>query len=320
MAPADLDPVIAAWLAAAPPADIDFSDVTAIRRMSDDYMRETGGPAPRYPHPNVTLLTTTIAGVECLVWLPKEISTRRPAVIAAHGGGFIVGSALGAERIAVPLAAQHQIITVSVEYRLAPQHQAPAAFDDMCAVLAALASGDTDLPVDPRRLAVHGSSAGGCLAAGTALWARDHGIPLAGQSLSCPALDDRVWDDVWSPTWTPQATSWMWRHYLPEGEPPPYVIPARIDEVRGVAPAHLVIARHDTLRSQAVAYAQRLNDAGVSVTVHDAPGTVHGYDGLLPDSDAAHRAIASQIDAIAGWLDQSTMSVPARFSGPPGCT
>ena len=303
MAPADLDPTIAAWLTAAPPADVDFADIAAIRRMSADYMRETGGPAPRYPHPSVTLLSTTIAGVGCLVWLPRDLHEPRPAVIAAHGGGFIVGSALGAERIAVPLAAEHQIITVSVEYRLAPEHRAPAALDDMCAVVAALAGDSTDLPVDAQRLAVHGSSAGACLAAGTAQWARDTGLHLSGQSLSCPALDDRTWDDVWSPTWTTQATAWMWRHYLPPGEPPAYVIPARCDNLAGLAPAHLVIAQYDTLRSQAVSYAQRLSDADVSVEVHDAPGTVHGFDGLLPNSSTAQRAITSQITAITHWLN-----------------
>jgi len=299
---ADLDPTIAAWLAAAPPADIDFSDIFAIRRMSDDYMRETGGPAPRYPHPRVRLLSTTIAGVDCLVWLPNNTNEARPAVVAAHGGGFIVGSALGAERIAVPLAANHQIITVSVEYRLAPEHRAPAALDDIRAVVKALGTEATGLPIDARRLALHGSSAGACLAAGIAQWARDEGISLAGQSLSCPAFDDRLWDDVWSPTWSAQATEWMWRHYLPPGEPPAYVIPARTPDLSGLAPAHLVIAQHDTLRSQAVSYAQRLRDAGVDVAVHDAPGTVHGFDGLLPDSAPAQAAITSQIDAIAGWL------------------
>lgn len=291
--PGSLDPEIAAWLNAAPPADVDFSDIAAIRAMSDAYMRETGGPAPRFCDPRVSLQPRTYAGVDTLVWSPVN-QPSRGIVIAAHGGGFLVGSALGAERIAVPLAAEHAITTISVEYRLAPEHRAPAALNDVCAVVAAL---DTSVP-----LAVHGSSAGAALAAGVALWARDHEIDLVGQSLSCPALDDRVIDDVWSPTWTAEATAWMWRHYLGETAPPPYCVPGRHDDLRGLAPAHIVIAEHDTLRSQGLHYAHRLTHSGVAVSVHDAPGTVHGFDGLLPDSSASRTAIAAQVAALASWV------------------
>lgn len=265
--------------------------------MSDAYMRETGGPAPRFAHPRVRLESACFGEVAALVWAPTD-QPSRGTVIAAHGGGFIVGSALGAERIAVPLAADHAITTVSVEYRLAPEHPAPAALDDMITVLSHLDAGT------PK--AVHGSSAGATLAAGLALWARDHGIRLVGQSLSCPALDDRVVDDVWSPTWTAQATRWMWRHYLGDDEPPPYCVPARHDDLRGAPPAHIVIAAHDTLRTQGLAYAQRLRDQHVAVTVHDAPGTVHGFDGLLPDSAAARSAVDAQVAALAGWITGGT--------------
>ena len=213
--PRRLDPQIARWLDDSPVAEIDFGDVAAIREMSDSYMRETGGPGPRYDDPRVRLAPLRLAGVEALVWTPRDATGFGPTVLAAHGGGFIVGSALGAERIAVRLAAEFGITTVSVEYRLAPEHPAPAAVVDMTAVLDALHTRS-----DVTALAVHGSSAGACLAAGTALWARDHGIALRGQSLSCPALDDRIVDEVWSPTWTPQAARWMWRHYL-GGDPPP---------------------------------------------------------------------------------------------------
>lgn len=293
--PGDLDPQIAAWLHAAPPADVDYSDITAIRAMSDAYMRETGGPAPRLHDPRVELRTHEFGGVETLVWSPVD-SRSRGTVLAAHGGGFIVGSALGAERIAMPLAAQHSITTISVEYRLSPEHPAPAALDDMITVLRSL---DTTSPI-----AVHGSSAGATLAAGLALWARDHGIALTGQSLSCPALDDRVIDDVYSPTWTAEATRWMWRYYLADRPPPLYCVPGRHDDLAGVAPAHIVLAAHDTLRSSGLAYAQRLRDQQVSVRVHDAPGTVHGFDGLLPDSEPAQAAIAAQVAALARWLTE----------------
>jgi acetyl esterase len=295
--PGDIDPQIAAWLNAAPPVDVDFSDIAAIRAMSDAYMRETGGPAPRFSHPRAHLQAGRFAGVDTLVWTPTHEASRG-IVIAAHGGGFMVGSALGAERIAVPLAAEHAITTISVEYRLAPEHRAPAALNDVCAVATAQ---DTSLPI-----AVHGSSAGATLAAGAALWARDHGLHLVGQSLSCPALDDRVIDDVWSPTWTAHATEWMWRHYFGDDPPPPYCAPGRHEDLRGLPPAHIVIATHDTLRSQGLDYARRLHDHGVAVHVHDVPGTVHGFDGLLPDSDASRTAINAQVRALAGWITGAT--------------
>lgn len=292
----EVDPQIAEWLHAAPPVDLDFGDVDAIRSMADAYMRETGGPAPRFTHPDVCLAEDRIGDVDVLVWSPVHRKSRG-IVIAAHGGGFVVGSALGGERIAVPLAADHGITTISVEYRLSPEHRAPAALMDMCGVLQE-ANGSSPI-------AVHGSSAGACLAAGLAIWARDHRIPVVGQSLSCPALDDRVIDDVWSPTWSAAATKWMWRHYLGDDAPPPYCIPARHDDLSDLAPAHMVIAAHDTLRSQGLTYAHRLRQAGVDVNVHDAPGTVHGFDGLLPDGDAARAAIKAQVNALSGWITAS---------------
>jgi acetyl esterase len=297
-----LDPEIAAWLAAAPPVDLDFGDVAAVRAMSDAYMRETGGPAPRFSDPRVRLENRVIGNIETLVWSPADRPSRG-TVIAAHGGGFVVGSALGAERIAHPLALDHGITTISVEYRLAPEHPAPAALEDLIAVLDAVVN-------DHRsgRIAAHGSSAGACLVAGLALWARDRGIPLAGQSLSCPAVDDRVIDDVWSPTWTPAGTRWMWRHYLGEGAPPAYCVPARHENLSGVAPAHIVLAEHDTLRSQGATYADRLALSGVPVVVHEAPGTVHGFDGLAPDSAPARRAIEAQLSALAGWLTEESVA------------
>ncbi|GEM_PF-773578 len=300
--PPALDPQIAHWLGTTPPADVDVADIEAVRRMADDYMRETGGPGPRCTPDTVEVTHSTIGGVPVTTWQSRAQSRADCVVVAAHGGGFIVGSALGAERIAVPLALHHGITTVSVDYRLAPEHRAPAALHDVIKVVRGLSH---------RRIALHGSSAGGCLVAGTALWARDNDITLAGQVLSCPALDHHVIDQVWSPTWTSSAAHHMWQHYLgdsPQTSDPlwPYVIPATQDNLADVAPAHVVIAEHDVLRSQAIAYSHRLHQAGVEVCIADIPGTVHGFDGLLPDCDVASRALTGQVEAIAGWLREET--------------
>ena len=306
-----VDSEIAAWLAAYPAPDIDYRDVAAVRALTASYMAEHGGPAPRWPRDDVRMEPITIAGMDALMWRPRDVDAPLPAVLAFHGGAFIVGGPLGAERIAVPLAAEHGICTVSLAYPLAPEHRAPMARDAARDALAGLA----EVPgVDPQRVAVHGSSAGACLAAGLALHARDVDRPLALQSLSCPALDSRAAASTdprhsmhgYSPTLTREAVIAMWDHYLGSAAPGApglrYAVPALADDLSGVAPAHLTLAEFDVLKDEALDYARCLADAGVPVEIDLAPGSVHGFDGLLPDSRIARTAIARQVSALATAL------------------
>ena len=305
------DSEIEAWLTAYPAPAIDYRDVTAVRALADRYMAEHGGPAPRWPRDDVRMQSIILAGVDALMWRPRGVSARLPTVLAFHGGAFIVGGPLGAERIAVPLAAEHGICTISLAYPLAPEHRAPVARDAARSALAAL----VDVPgVDARRVAVHGSSAGASLAVGLALHARDIGIPLALQSLTCPALDSRTPGTHHpdhsmrglSPTLPREAVAAMWEHYLGGKDPGApdlrYAVPALADDLRGVAPAHITIAEHDVLRDEAREYADRLASAGVDVEVDFVPGTVHGFDGLLPDSRVVRAAVSRQVTALASAL------------------
>ena len=280
-------------------------------------MAETGGPAPRQRHPRVNLdrdAVRTIHGdVEVLVWSPVRANSPSPWVLAMHGGGFVVGSALGAERLAVPLAAEYGIVTVSVEYSLAPEARAPRAAEECWGVLRAVQRTGrvAGVQVNPDLVAVHGSSAGASLAAGLALRSRDEGVILQLQSLGCPALDHVSWatedssHSMWgyAPTWSRAATSAVWDHYLgPQANPSPYVVPALAGDMSGVAPAHLLLAQFDVLRDEGWEYAVRLRDAGIPVTVDAPPGTVHGFEGLLPDSAVSRRALAAQALALARSL------------------
>ena len=308
-----VDSEIAAWLAAYPAPDIDYRDVAAVRALTARYMAERGGPAPRWPHDDVIMQPLVLGGVDALMWRPRESADAMPVVLAFHGGAFIVGGPLGAERIAVPLAAEHGICTVSIAYPLSPERRAPAGRDAARAALGALA----DLPgVDAGRIAVHGSSAGASLAAGLALYARDIGTPLALQSLTCPALDSRTPRTDGpdhsmrglSPTLTREAAAAMWDHYLGDADPHApglaYVVPALADDLGGVAAAHLTVAEYDVLRDEALDYARRLAESGVPTEVDLVAGGVHGFDGLLPDSRIARTALARQVAAIARALRQ----------------
>ena len=305
------DSEIDAWLAAYPAPDIDYRDVESVRALTARYMAEHGGPAARWPRDDVQMESIEIGGVQALMWRPRDAADPVPVVLAFHGGAFIVGSPLGAERIAVPLAAEHDICTVSVAYPLAPEHRAPVARDAARAVLDAIHG----LPgIEAERVAVHGSSAGASLAAGLALHARDIGVGLALQSLSCPALDSRSPHSAdpshsmrgLSPTLTRRSVVAMWEHYLggQQAHSPElrYAVPALAEDLRGVAPAHITVAEYDVLRDEALHYARRLGEAGVPVEVDLVAGTVHGFDGLLTDSRVARTAIDRQVSALATAL------------------
>lgn len=286
---------------------IDLADASAWRRLADRYMAEAGGPAPRFSHPDAPLAVLPDGSH---LWTPSSPGPW-PVVVAAHGGGFVVGHPLGAERIAVPLA-RSGIATLSIAYRRAPEYRAPAALDDVWAAVREIAVSRSWFGWSfTAALAVHGSSAGASLAAGVALRARDEGVALRLQSLSCPALDHRPHLNEPtpsvlgpSPTWSREAAAWMWRHYLGDAiaDPPGYSVPALAGDLAGVAPAHIVIAEHDVLRDEAVAYARRLVDAGVACAVHAPERTAHGFDGLAPDTPEARLARRAQVAALVDAL------------------
>ena len=209
-----------------------------------------------------------------------------PGIVFIHGGGFIIGS-VEAEHIgAVLVAADAGAVVVSVDYRLAPEHPYPAALHDCYAALSWLHAEAGALGVDRDRVAVMGASAGGGLSAAVALLARDLGGPaLCFQMLQIPELDDRLETPsmqkfVDSPLWNRPLAVQSWKAYLGElhGSPdvPAHAAPSRADDLSGLPPAYISTAEHDPLRDEGIAYALGLLHAGVSVELHQFPGTFHG--------------------------------------------
>jgi acetyl esterase/lipase len=203
-----------------------------------------------------------------------------------HGGGFVIGS-IDAEHAGAALTAiDTGAVVVSVEYRLAPEHPYPAGLDDCYAALCFVHAEADALGVDPARVALVGASAGGGLAAATALVARDRGgPPVCFQLLAIPELDDRLATPsmerfVDSPLWNRPLAVQSWKAYLGElagtAEVPAYAAPARATDLSGLPPAYISTAENDPLRDEGIAYAQRLLQAGVSVELHQFPGTFHG--------------------------------------------
>ncbi len=206
-----------------------------------------------------------------------------PVLVFFHGGGWVVSSIDGHDSLARRLAERSGALVVSVEYRLAPEHPFPAPHDDCWAVTRWLAAHAAEWGGDPTRLGVAGDSAGGNLAAGVALRARDEGVPLVFQLLIYPCIDA----DAAGPSITENAAgyfltsadmAWFWRQFVPPSEwSNPYAVPARASHLAGVAPALVQTAEFDPLRDEGEAYAAALAAAGTPVTCTRYPGVVHGF-------------------------------------------
>ncbi len=238
-----------------------------------------------------------------------------PTVIYCHSGAFVLGNLDTDHRQCVEFARRGRCTVISVGYRLAPEAPYPAGLDDAAAVLAWAHDNGTNLGVDASRLAVAGSSAGAALAALLAQRAAaGTAPPVVFQLLHQPVLDDRPMpskDEFDStPGFDGPAVTQMWRHYTAGEDVPADAVPARADELTGIASALITCSELDPLRDEAVDYALRLMWAGVATELHVFPGTCHGFDSLLPEWETSQQLFELQGAALRRALHhQSAGSV-----------
>ncbi|KFZ20534.1 hypothetical protein VF21_07982 [Pseudogymnoascus sp. 05NY08] len=215
-----------------------------------------------------------------------------PAVLHIHGGGFISLSAA----ISTPNICHHVLATgvqfFSVDYRLAPEHPYPTPLEDCWTALKWVISNAESLGVSIARIGVMGESAGGGLAAGVTLLARDRALnpPLARQILGYPMLDDRtntetepgivtLWDADDNITgWTAYLGSQIGRDHVPA-----YAAPARVEDVTGLPPLYMDVGQLDMFAVENLAYASKFLAARIETEIHLFPGLPHGFDGLAPE-------------------------------------
>ncbi len=221
----------------------------------------------------------------------------RPGFLEIHGGGFILGNIEMMDGWCEMIAAEVDAVVVSVEYRLAPEDPFPAGVEDCYAALSWIHEHAEELGIDPDRIAVGGQSAGGGIAAGLALMARDRGGPaICYQLLEIPELDDRLdtpsmlaFQDT--PFWNRPNAVFSWQHYLGpdhEGEPSIYAAPSRATDLSGLPSAYVSTMEFDPLRDEGLRYAMGMLEAGVSVELHNYAGTFHG-SAFLPQAEPTKR-------------------------------
>ncbi len=304
------------------PVESDWSDMPAARTaMTEMISLATAGSSPP---DGVTWDDRHVPGLEgrpeisVRVYRPPVITpvaatvgARVGALLYLHGGGFCLGDVETEHLGAAGLAARLRVVVVSVDYRLAPEDPYPAGIDDCYGALCWLASAVDELGVDPARIAVMGQSAGGGLAAATALRARDEGGPeLCFQVLGIPELDDRLETPSMqqftdTPLWNRPNAIESWRAYLGDAAGGPDVpadaAPARATDLSGLPPAFVTTMEFDPLRDEGILYALGLLQAGVSVELHQYPGTFHG-SALVTTADVSQRDSAALLAALARAL------------------
>jgi acetyl esterase/lipase len=235
-----------------------------------------------------------------------EGSSPMPVLVFFHGGGWVIGNIESHDALCRTLTNAAGCVTVSVDYRLAPEAKFPAAAEDCYAATLWVAENAAAMGWDPKRIAVGGDSAGGNLAAVVPLMARDRGRPsIAFQLLMYPVTDGSLATGSMRELaegyfLTHAAMVWFWNHYARDESDyhHPYAAPINAADVRGLPPALVITAEFDPLRDEGEAYASRMLAAGVPVTCSRYDGTIHGFVSMAANLDLGKKAIAQSAAAL----------------------
>lgn len=271
-------------------------------------MAGLGGPGAEV----ASVVDVELGGVPCVVVTPVG-SGPFPALVWIHGGGWVIGSAPESVPLARDIAASVGCVVVSVDYRLAPEHRAPAAVDDCLAAVAAVFDRATELGIDAGRVAVGGDSAGGNLAA---LAAIEFGPRMCHQLLVYPATDltlshPSIDENAEGYLLTKSSMEWFVGHYLSEsgrsGDDPALSPLFASDSALAATPSAFVItAEFDPLRDEGEAYAARLAAVGVPVVQRRFDGQIHAFFTMGALIPAGAEAVANACDQL-----RAAFAIPA---------
>lgn len=269
--------------------------------------------------PGVSHREQTVPGHECAdmvvsIFARTDHTTAGPGFVHTHGGGMIIGDRFTGIDVILDWVERFDGVCVSVEYRLAPEFPDPYPVEDCYAGLVWTAEHAGELGIDPARIVIAGGSAGGGLAAGTTLLARDRGTPsLFASVLIYPMIDDRnetvsahqidgegVWDR------TSNFTGWDALLGDRRGGPDVsiYAAPSRATDLSGLPPTFIDVGTAEVFRDEDVAYASAIWAAGGIAELHVWPGGFHGFDVMAPQAALSQAMTAARTAWMIRLLDR----------------
>jgi acetyl esterase/lipase len=298
-----------------PPGLLDLSDLAVTRATLDALMEAMAGE----PLPEGVVVedhhVDGFDGHQVLVrtYRPAEARLNSPALYWIHGGGMVLGDVSMNDASCAEIAETLNVVVASVEYRLAPEFPYPVPMEDCYSGLIWFFESAEQFGLDTSRIAIGGGSAGGGLAAGLALLARDRKqVAPCFQLLTYPMIDDRnetpsSYQVTDTRVWNRDANIVSWDAYLDgiagSDDVPVHAAPSRAIDLSGLPPAIITVGDLDMFVDEDIAYAQALLQAGVPTELHVYPGAFHGSNTFVVDSDLSQRWKRDEMAALARALN-----------------
>jgi acetyl esterase len=288
---------------AAPP--MERMSIEEIRRYAEQSVVASSIPLESISNIKISTAQTDIP---LRIYVPKGTKPF-PVFVAIHGGGWALGGLDAFDPFCRMIAEQAEVIVVSVDHRLAPEHKYPAGLDDCDAAADWVATHIREWGGDPAHLGIGGTSSGGNLAAAVVLRAKKQKFPVfQTQVLVCPVTRHRFDTPSYQKyaegyMLTKKQMEWFWDLYLDKAEDgrEPYASPLVAEDFSGLPPTLFILAEFDPLYDDGLAYAKKLETAGVPVTIQSYP-TIHGFISNAHVLDIGKKAISDITQFLSSQL------------------
>lgn len=244
--------------------------------------------------------------IDVKIFEPENIGENAPCLIYFHGGAFAMRSAPFHTNLICDYAIGASCKVVFVDYRLANKFPFPVGLEDCYSTFLWVCENSKRLGINPSKIAIGGDSAGGGLALGVTLLARDRGGKLpCFQFLVYPVTDSRMITDSMknftdTPLWNSILTKKMWKMYLRDGlgeYKKEYISPIEAESLKEMPDTYIEVSQFDCLRDEGIEFAKKLEKSGVSVELFETIGTIHGFE-IAEKSKVVKESVVRRIDAL----------------------